>query len=152
MNDERKRIARQYVHDMVRSFVKGDTERPGGALTMTSIYAPDIERLLEIACYSDNYAKKHKALNPFCVSNYYDIDGHCVHSLKGTVTIIFNGVSIQQKEYAGRSPSGGAHAERLESVAKYKEGDAVPPGLRSSPPRPGEAREARQREDEPHPK
>ena len=116
MNDERKTIARQYVHDMVRSFVKGD------ALTMTAIYAPDIERLLEIACDCDNYATKHKELNPFCVSNYYDIDGHCVHSLKGTITIIFNGVSIQQKEYA----------ERLESVAKY--------------------REARQRKDEPHPK
>ena len=105
MNDERKTIARQYVHDMVRSFVKGDAERPDGVaeqegLTMTAIYAPDIERLLEIACDCDNYATKHKELNPFCVSNYYDIDGHCVHSLKGTITIIFNGVSIQQKEYA----------------------------------------------------
>ena len=119
MNDERKRIARQYVHDMVRSFVKGD------ALTMTAIYAPDIERLLEIACNSDNYATKHRELNPFYTNDYYDIDGHCVHSLKGTITIIFNGVSIQQKEYA----------ERLESVAKYKE-----------------EREARQRKDEPHPK
>ena len=122
MNDERKRIARQYVHDMVRSFVK-DAERPDGvterereALTssagiagsagalppqsLTSIYAPDIERLLEIACDCDNYVTKHKELNPFCVSNYYDIDGHCVHSLNGTITIIFNGVSIQQKEYA----------------------------------------------------
>ena len=78
---------------------------------MTSIYAPDIERLLEIACCSDNYATKHSELNPFCVSNYYDIDGHCVHSLNGTITIIFNGVSIQQKEYA----------KRLESVAKYRE-------------------------------
>ena len=111
MNDERKRIARQYVHDMVRSFVK-DAERPDGvaegkgtssagiAQSLTAIYAPDIERLLEIACDCDNYATKHKELNPFCVSNYYDIDGHCVHSLNGTVTIIFNGVSIQQKEYA----------------------------------------------------
>ena len=122
MNDERKTIARQYVHDMVRSFV---TEGETKALTMTSIYAPDLERLLEIACDCDNYATKHKELNPFCVSNYYDIDGHCVHSLNGTVTIIFNGVSIQQKEYA----------ERLESVAKYKE-----------------EREARQRKDEPRPK
>ena len=97
MNDERKTIARQYVHDMVRSFV-AEGEMKG--LTMTSIYAPDLERLLEIACDCDNYATKHKELNPFCVSNYYDIDGHCVHSLNGTVTIIFNGVSIQQKEYA----------------------------------------------------
>ena len=94
MNDERKTIARQYVHDIVRSFVAE------GKGTMTAIYAPDIERLLEIACDCDNYATKHKELNPFCVSNYYDIDGHCVHSLNGTVTIIFNGVSIQQKEYA----------------------------------------------------
>ena len=122
MNDERKTIARQYVHDMVRSFVK---EREQEGLTMTSIYAPDLERLLEIACDCDNYATKHKELNPFCVSNYYDIDGHCVHSLKGTVTIIFNGVSIQQKEYA----------ERLASIEKYKE-----------------EREARQRKDEPRPK
>ena len=99
MNDERKTIARQYIHDMVRSFVK---EREQEGLTMTSIYAPDIERLLEIACNSDNYATKHRELNPFCVSNYYDIDGHCVHSLNGTITIIFNGVSIQQKEYAER--------------------------------------------------
>ena len=104
MNDERKRIARQYVHDMVRSFVgnaEGGLRNPGGA-TMTSIYAPDIERLLEIACDCDNYTTKHKELNPFCVSNYYDIDGHCVYSLNGTITIIFNGVSIQQKEYAER--------------------------------------------------
>ena len=122
MNDERKTIARQYVHDMVRSFV---TEGETKALTMTAIYAPDIERLLEIACDCDNYATKHKELNPFCVSNYYDIDGHCVHSLNSTVTIIFNGVSIQQKEYA----------ERLASIEKYKE-----------------EREARQRKDEPHPK
>ena len=122
MNDERKTIARQYVHDMVRSFV---TEREAEGLTMTSIYAPDLERLLEIACNSDNYATKHRELNPFYTNDYYDIDGHCVHSLNGTITIIFNGVSIQQKEYA----------ERLESVAKYKE-----------------EREARQRKDEPHPK
>ena len=128
MNDERKRIARQYVHDMVRSFVKERealTSSAGIAQSLTAIYAPDIERLLEIACDCDNYATKHRELNPFCVSNYYDIDGHCVHSLKGTITIIFNGVSIQQKEYA----------ERLESVAKYKE-----------------EREARQRKGEPHPK
>ena len=120
MNDERKTIARQYVHDIVRSFV---TEREAEGLTMTSIYAPDLERLLEIACNSDNYATKHKELNPFYTNDYYDIDGHCVHSLNGTITIIFNGVSIQQKEYA----------ERLESVAKYKE-----------------EREARQRKDQPH--
>ena len=108
MNDERKRIARQYVHDMVRSFVK---EREQEGLTMTSIYAPDLERLLEIACNSDNYATKHKELNPFYTNDYYDIDGHCVHSLNGTVTIIFNGVSIQQKEYA----------EQMKLIEQYRE-------------------------------
>ena len=108
MNDERKRIARQYVHDMVRSFVK---EREQEGLTMTSIYAPDIERLLEIACNSDNYATKHRELNPFYTNDYYDIDGHCVHSLNGTVTIIFNGVSIQQKEYA----------EQMKLIEQYRE-------------------------------
>ena len=122
MNDERKRIARQYVHDIVRSFVK---EREQEGLTMTAIYAPDIERLLEIACDCDNYATKHRELNPFYTNDYYDIDGHCVHSLNGTITIIFNGVSIQQEEYT----------RRMESVAKYKE-----------------EREARQRKDEPRPK
>ena len=107
MDDERKRIARQYVHDMIQSLV---TEREGHGCALTSIYAPDIERLLEIACNSDNYATKHKELNPFCVNDYYDIDGHCVHALNGTVTIIFNGVSIQQKEYA----------DRLALIEKYK--------------------------------
>ena len=108
MNDDRKRIARQYVHDMVRSFVK-EREREG--LTMTAIYAPDIERLLEIACHCDNYATKHRELNPFCASAYYDIDGHCMHSLNGTITIIFNGVSIEQKGYA----------ERLTLIEKYRQ-------------------------------
>ena len=126
MNDERKTIARQYVHDMIRSLVK---EREPEGLTMTAIYAPDIERLLEIACSSDNYATMHKALNPFHTNDYYDIDGHCVHSLNGTITIIFNGVSIQQKEYAERELRGTA-------------GDAS---------RPGEAQSRRSR-NPPHPK
>ena len=106
MNDERERIARQYVHDMILSLVK---EREG-TLTMTAIYAPDLERLLEIACSSDNYATKHRELNPFYTNDYYDIDGHCVHALNGTVTIIFNGVSIQQEEYA----------EQMKRAEEYK--------------------------------
>ena len=108
MNDERERIARQYVHDMIRSFV---AERGCQGLKMTAVYAPDIERLLKIACYDDNYATKHKELDPFCTNDYYDIDGHCVHSLNGTVTIIFNGVSIQQKEYA----------EQMKLIEQYRE-------------------------------
>ena len=108
MTDERKRIARQYVHDMIHSFV---TEGQSKGLIMTSVYAPHIEQLLEIACCSDNYATKHSELNPFCTNDYYDIDGHCVHSLNGTVTIIFNGVSIQQKEYA----------EQMKLIEQYRE-------------------------------
>ena len=108
MNDERERIARQYVHDMIRSFV---AEREPEGLLMTSVYAPHIERLLEIACHCDNYATKHKELNPFCASAYYDIDGHCVDTLNGTITIIFNGVSIQEEEYA----------ERMKLIEQYRE-------------------------------
>ena len=108
MNDERERIAREYVHDMIRSFVK---ERGCHGQSLTSVYAPHIEQLLEIACCSDNYATKHKELDPFCTNDYYDIDGHCVHSLNGTVTIIFNGVSIQQKEYA----------EQMKLIEQYRE-------------------------------
>ena len=108
MTDDRKRIARQYVHDMIRSFV---AEGQSKGLIMTSVYAPDIEQLLKIACCSDNYATKHKELNPFHSNHYYDIDGHCVHSLEGTVTIIFNGVSIQEEEYA----------ERMKLIEQYRE-------------------------------
>ena len=108
MTDDRKRIARQYVHDMIRSFV---AEGQSKGLPMTFVYAPHIEQLLEIACWCDDYATKHKELNPFCVSAYYDIDGHCVHSLEGTITIIFNGVSIQQEEYA----------EQMKLIEQYRE-------------------------------
>ena len=108
MTDDRKRIARQYVHDMIRLFV---AEKEPEGLLMTSVYAPDIERLLEIACYCDNYATKHKELNPFYSNDNYDIDGHCVHSLNDTITIIFNDVSIQQEEYA----------EQMKLIEQYRE-------------------------------
>ena len=108
MTDERERIARQYVHDMIHSFV---TEGQSKGLIMTSVYAPHIEQLLEIACYCDNYVTKHKELNPFCTNDYYDIDGHCVHSLEGTITIICTGVSIQQEEYA----------EQMKLIEQYRE-------------------------------
>ena len=96
MNDERERIARQYVHDMIHSFV---TEKESEGLKMTSVYAPHIEQLLEIACCSDNYATKHRELNPFCVSNYYDIDGHCVHSLNG-MAIVYIRSTVQSQLYS----------------------------------------------------
>ena len=108
MTDDRKRIARQYAHDMIHSFV---TEGQSEGLTMTVVYAPDIERLLKIACFCDNYVTKHKELNPFDSNHYYDIDGHCVDTLEGRITIIFNGVSIQQKEYA----------EQMKLVEQYRE-------------------------------
>ena len=62
MTEERRQIARQYVHDMINSFV----EDPQGAdyhdeydPPYVSFYSPDIERLLEKACYNDKYSVKH---------------------------------------------------------------------------------------------
>ena len=62
MTEERRQIARQYVHDMINSFV----EDPQGAdyhdeydPPYVSFYSPDIERLLEKACHNDKYSVKH---------------------------------------------------------------------------------------------
>ena len=62
MTEERRQIARQYVHDMINSFV----EDPQGANyydeydpPYVSFYSPDIERLLEKACHNDKYSVKH---------------------------------------------------------------------------------------------
>ena len=62
MTEERRQIARQYVHDMINSFV----EDPQGANyhdeydpPYVSFYSPDIERLLEKACYNDKYSVRH---------------------------------------------------------------------------------------------
>ena len=62
MTEERRQIARQYVHDMINSFV----EDPQGAdyhdeydPPYVSFYSPDIERLLEKACYNDKYSVRH---------------------------------------------------------------------------------------------
>ena len=62
MTPTRQRLARQYVHDMINSFV----EDPQGAdyhdeydPPYVSFYSPDIERLLEKACHNDRYSVKH---------------------------------------------------------------------------------------------
>ena len=62
MTEERRQIARQYVHDMINSFV----EDPHSANyydeydpPYMSFYSPDIERLLEKACHNDKYSVKH---------------------------------------------------------------------------------------------
>ena len=62
MTPTRQRLARQYVHDMINSFV----EDPQGAdyhdeydPPYVSFYSPDIERLLEKACHNDKYSVKH---------------------------------------------------------------------------------------------
>ena len=95
MTEERRQIARQYVHDMINSFV----EDPQGAdfhgsfePPYISFYSPDIESLLEKACYEDKYLKAHKELAEF--NNFdphiYDIEGHRVRTLKGMINISIN--------------------------------------------------------------
>ena len=65
MTEERSQIARQYVHDMINSFV----EDPQGAdyhdeydPPYVSFYSPDIERLLEKACHNDKYSGSIQSL------------------------------------------------------------------------------------------
>ena len=103
MTEERRQIARQYVHDMINSFV----EDPQGAdyhdeydPPYVSFYSPDIERLLEKACYEDKYLNTHKELAEFngLDPDIYDIDGHRVRTLDGTIHIDIDGVAFDQNE------------------------------------------------------
>ena len=103
MTEERREIARQYVHDMINSFV----EDPQGAdyhdeydPPYVSFYSPGIERLLEKACYEDKYLNAHKELAEFnnFDPNIYDIEGHRVRTLKGMINISINGVAFDRIE------------------------------------------------------
>ena len=98
MTEERLEIVRQYVHDMINSFV----EDPQGAdyhddfdPPYVSFYSPDIERLLEKTCYRDLYSLKYP---DFGMEGYYDIDGHRVNAIKGTINIVIDGVTFDQLE------------------------------------------------------
>ena len=103
MTEERRQIARQYVHDMINSFV----EDPQGAdyhdeydPPYVSFYSPDIERLLEKACYEDKYLNAHKELAEFngLDPDIYDIEGHRVWTISGTIHIDIDGVAFDQNE------------------------------------------------------
>ena len=99
----RERLARQYVYDMINSFV--EDPHSGNAYMeydppSVSFYSPDIERFLKKACYNDLYSVKHPE---FAVlhdpSNaIYDINGHRVYTISGTVNIDINGVASDRIE------------------------------------------------------
>ena len=106
MTEKRREIARQYVHDMSNSFVEdphsanyhGDFDPP-----YVSFYSPDIERLLVKACYDDKYTVKHGEVGGLAEfhdfdNNIYDIDGHRVWTISGTVHIDIDGVAFDQLE------------------------------------------------------
>ena len=103
MTEERRQIARQYVHDMINSFVEDphsanyhDEYNP----PYVSFYSPDIELLLEKACYKDKYVNAHKELAEFnCLDpDIYDIEGHRVRALNGMIDIDIDGVAFDQLE------------------------------------------------------
>ena len=103
MTPARERLARQYVYDMINSFVNDPYS--GNAYMeydpqSVSFYSPDIERLLKKVCYNDLYSVKHPE---FAVlhdpSNaIYDINGHRVYTISGTVNIDIDGVASDQTE------------------------------------------------------
>ena len=103
MTEERREIARQYVHDMINSFVEDphsanyhDEYNP----PYVSFYSPDIELLLEKACYKDKYVNAHKELAEFngLDPDIYDIEGHRVRALNGMIDIDIDGVAFDQLE------------------------------------------------------
>ena len=99
MTPTREELAQQYVHDMINSFVEdpqgadyhGDFDPP-----YISFYSPDIEALLKKTCYRDLYSLKYP---DFGMEGYYDIDGHRVHAIKGTIDIAIDGVAFDQLEH-----------------------------------------------------
>ena len=103
MTEERREIAQKYVHDMINSFVEDphsanyhDEYNP----PYVSFYSPDIELLLEKACYKDKYVNAHKELAEFngLDPDIYDIEGHRVRALNGMIDIDIDGVAFDQLE------------------------------------------------------
>ena len=101
MTEERRDIARRYVHDMINSFVE-DPHTGNSHMEYdppnVSFYSPDIELLLKKACVSDLYSVKHPefAVLHDPTNAIYDIDGHCVWTISGTVHIDIDGVVFDQ--------------------------------------------------------
>ena len=103
MNDERLDITRKYVHDMINSFV--DDPNSGNYYEnydppYVSFYSPDIGRLLEKACHEDKYSKCHPQFDVLHDPNneIYDINGHRVSVINGTIDIYIDGVAYDQNE------------------------------------------------------
>ena len=104
MTKERREIARQYVHDMINSFV----DDPQGAgyheeydPPYVSFYSPDIGQLLEKACHDDKYSVCHPQFDVLHDphNEIYDIEGHRVFlHTSGTIDISINGVAYDQNE------------------------------------------------------
>ena len=103
MTPARERLVRQYAYDMINSFV---VDPYSGNAYMeydppsVSFSSPDIELLLKKACYNDLYSVKHPE---FAVlhdpSNaIYDIAGHRVYTISGTVNIDIDGVASDRIE------------------------------------------------------
>ena len=103
MTEERREIARRYVHDMINSFV----EDPNSGNyyenydpPYVSFYSPDIARLLEKACQEDKYSKCHPQFDVLHDphNEIYDIEGHRVCVINGTIDIYIDGVAYDQNE------------------------------------------------------
>ena len=103
MTSVRKQIARRYVHDMINSFV----EDPNSGNyyenydpPYVSFYSPDIGRLLEKACHKDKYSKCHSQFDVLHDpdNEIYDINGHHVFVINGTIDIYIDGVAYDQNE------------------------------------------------------
>ena len=103
MTPARERLARQYVYDMINSFVEDPYS--GNAYMeydppSVSFYSPDIERLLKKVCYNDLYSVKHPEFvvlhDP--TNAIYDINGHRVYTISDTVNIDINGVASDRIE------------------------------------------------------
>ena len=103
MTPARERLARQYVYDMINWFVNDPYS--GNAYMeydppSVSFYSPDIELLPNKACYNDLYSVKHPefAVLHDPTNAIYDINGHRVYAISGTVNIDFDGVASDQTE------------------------------------------------------
>ena len=103
MTEERREIARRYVHNMINSFV--DDPHTGNYhdennLPYVQFFSPDIERFLAKVCYDDKYTLKHPQFEVLHdVDNIaYDIDGHRVFVINSTINIAIDGVAYDQLE------------------------------------------------------
>ena len=63
MTEERREIARRYIFDMINPIVEeatiGRHAHMEYDLPTMSFYVPNIEQLLEKACYNNQYSVKH---------------------------------------------------------------------------------------------